>query len=124
MTTRKTGTIVQEEGKYFITIGRIRQELPLNMIPESRIAPLVGKKVEVELSEPIQQINGIFDVGPIKRLRWICYVPALSLHNPILDDLFVQHERTLQIAGRLLEEKIITPEVYAKLTGSVISAER
>jgi len=113
------GKIVKEGERYFVLVDQVKHELPLNVIPEKNIKLLVGKDVEVEYSNPIVHITGVFGTGAVRPPRIICYIPVPDF-NPLVIDAIAQYERIQLVANQLLEEKVITKEIHAKLLGKTV----
>jgi hypothetical protein len=114
---RKMGKVVLEAKKYYIIVDNVKQEIASNIIPASRIKPLVGKEVEVELADPVMSLYSIFDQKLPKRPRIICYLPRPDIFNPhVLEELeFAAHVR--ELADKLLAEKAISEKVHQQLMG-------
>lgn len=113
------GKILHEGEKYFVVVGDARYELPPDLVPENKIKPLSGKNVEVEFTDPVQHIVGVFGTGSIKPPRIICYIPPIDsvFRNPLIIDAIAAYENMNTAANRLLEEGVITKEIHAKLVG-------
>jgi hypothetical protein len=114
------GTIVREKGKFYLKMKDRREELPLDTVIDSdRLERLVGKDVEVLLSEPRQAVVGIRleELLPILcYIPWppwppcfLCYLPAPWLIKGV--ELEVQRN----LAKRFLEEGYINEEVFKRL---------
>lgn len=139
----QSGKITAAEGRYFLETEGQRLELPTAALGEAA-AELVGKEVEVLLSEPVRNIVALVPRRP--RVPIICYVPVpdvftriaaaqerarvtsaasqldlSKLHPPICyfpaDWLVkgVDEQVRINLAKKLLDEKLIGTAVYEKL---------
>jgi hypothetical protein len=113
------GTVVLEGGKYFLEVAGKREELPAGLVAEeAQLKELVGQKVEVLYSEPTR-----FVIGLAARQRppiVVCYFPPLPWPPCYIPIPFwvmrgIEKEVRVNLAKGLLEEKIISKEVYEKL---------
>ena len=113
------GTLIREEDKFFVEVEGRRDELmPMaSAAEEKKLTELVGKEVEFFLSEPRRYVVGIR--GPELRRVILCYVippwpPGPICYLPI-DRLVLQgveDQVRANLARRLLDQKVISQEVY------------
>jgi hypothetical protein len=113
----RRGKIVSERGKFFLEAGRERWELEEGMmIAEQPLPELVGREVEVLLSEPRRYVVGLV----AEKLRPIlCYIPYPHplCYIPADPWLFkgVEDRIRVNLAEKFLEEGLITKEIHEKL---------
>ena len=106
---KESGTVVYEDGKYFLKYGG--EKLPLD-IAESQLKELKDQKVEVLLSEPKQFVVGLVGKG---RPPITCYIIFKDMVD--MKQMLVNPAVREDLAKQYLNAKIISPQVYAKLTG-------
>ncbi|MGD8969756.1 MAG: hypothetical protein PVI07_19800 [Anaerolineae bacterium] len=114
----RTGTVVLEEGKYFLEVAGERQELPPGFAAEEQLKELAGREVGVLYSEPKRFVVGLVDrrLGPI-----ICYLPIPPIPPipcyipPPWVFRGIEKQVRINLADRFLEEGYISEEVYEKL---------
>ena len=111
------GKIVQEGEKYFVVTDQTKQELSLEVVPLAKIKLLLGKDVQVEISEPAIRIYGVLGTGTVRPPRVTCYIPVPFDFNPLVAEDIARYEAIVQARARLLEEGAITKEVHAKIFG-------
>jgi len=112
----RTGTVVFEEGKYFLEVEGRREELLAGLVAdEEQLRKLVGEEVEVLYSEPKRFVVGLVSrkIGPILCYVWppwpVCYYPVPWILRG------VEKEVRVNLAKRFLKEGLISEEVYDKL---------
>jgi hypothetical protein len=123
MPIRKIGTVAREKGKYFVVIGETRHELPVEKTTEQVFEPLVGKKVRVQLSDPVRLIDVIFTPTdrPSKLIPWPCYIPPPdTFRNIAIDEVIINYREMMTAANELLAKNLISPEIHAKLTKNIV----
>jgi hypothetical protein len=118
MGTERTavGKLSLVRGKYVLTVGKKKSELPVGtLIPNDQIKKLVGKPVEVAFaSKPSAAIIGVrpsLQQTTIKN-RWIlCYVPRPDFMSAIQPDLRAAAVKSL------IANKIISPSLGEEFLG-------
>lgn len=117
MGTERTavGKLSLVRGKYVLTVGKKKSELPVGtLIPNDQIKKLVGKTVEVAFaSKPSVAIIGVRpSMEQTIKNRWIlCYVPRPDFMSAIEPDL-----RTAAVKS-LIANKIISPSLGEEFLG-------
>jgi hypothetical protein len=107
------GTVLFKEGNFFVEFEGKQELLPVSHENVPHAKELVGKKVEVLLSEPQRFIAGLIlaeEKVPFKRPRILCYKPIPDFLKAVIDD----KERIL-LARQLFEAKIVNKETFEKL---------
>ena len=108
------GTVLFENGKYYIEADGERNELPVSLLTqEENLKDLLGQKVEVLYSEPKRFVVGLIPDKQVKRWpRIICYLPAPwegLIETRVADSM------RATLAKQYLEAGIISEEVFGKL---------
>lgn len=117
---KRTGTVVFEEGKYFLEVEGTREEVPAEAIAqEAQLKELVGQEVEVLYSEPKRAVVGLvakefmpilcYIPGPPWPPCFMCYLPPPWVIRG------VELEVRTNLAKRFLEEGYISEEIFERL---------
>lgn len=104
----KRGKVSCLRGKYFLTIGRRKLEIPVGtIVTEQDARSMVGKDVYAAVTR--SNVTALF-VDP----RWItCYVPAEAFLRKVLPSV----QRT--VARKMVREKIISPEFEKEIISGI-----
>jgi hypothetical protein len=104
--TVKQGAISAARGKYYLTVGDVKTEIPVSLaIPEKDLLSLVGKPVFAASSgRSIIAIWGDVVVPKLPKCYWIlCYRPAPDVFQPLQDALRGAGINELVQAGKISE---------------------
>lgn len=106
------GKVVVKNGKYFLEAERTLHDLPVGLlVDEEHMKDLVGQEVEVMLSEPQRFVVAILPKRP--RVPITCYIPAPWWR---ISEIVIDKVAGVRLAKRFLEERVISKEVYEKIT--------
>lgn len=109
------GTLLLKEGNLFVEIGGKLELLPVAHGEIEHLKPLIGKKVEVILSEPKRFIAGVIlaeESHLAKRPpRILCYVPAPDYFKAVIEE-----RARIEIAKQMLESGLLSKEAFNKIT--------
>jgi hypothetical protein len=92
----KEGKVVSARGKFYVAIGRTRQEIPTALADASALKRLAGKTVSVTLFGKSVVAVGLRP-GPII----VCYIPAPDVIKVIQPDLQKFLQKKFMDAGIL-----------------------
>lgn len=104
--TVKQGAITASRGKYYLTVGDVKTEIPVSLaIAEKDLQNLVGKPVFAASSgKSIIAIWGDATLPRLPKCYWIiCYKPAPDVFQPLQDAMRVTAIDELVQAGKLSE---------------------
>jgi hypothetical protein len=112
----KFGTVLLKEGNFFVEFEGKQELLPVSKANAPQVKELVGKKVEVLLSEPQTFIAGLVLVEEkptFKRIQMTCNVPPPPFLTAVIDE-----RARVVYARQMLEEKRISQETYDKIAAT------
>ena len=109
----KKAKVTRARGKYFVSIGARKLEIPVGLIVSAKeVSKLVGKDVFVALSKKKPtEIAAIGDWPRIKKPTWIlCNIPAPDMIRRVQDSV------RKAMVSKMVSTKIITPKMGRTIT--------
>jgi hypothetical protein len=123
---KELGTIVEVKGEYFLQTSGLsapgKKDLVLvgSTAEKESFAGLVGKEVEVVLSEPVRSVIAIVgkSTPTAKLVKILCYKPRDDIIGALVDQRAVE-----SLASQFLKEGILSQANYNKIVNADASKE-
>ena len=117
----KKGKVSASRGKYFLTVGRRRMEIPIGLVVSEReVRKLVGKEVHAVMFRSAVVALACFPKPkpkpwPPEPLPWPCYVILCYVGGPETIFKSVRAEIRQKLISKMVQEKIISKKLAQEI---------